>query len=109
MTIKYEGTVVWPKGATERKGPGIHYDSVGVLAQNTVIQGIGLYVEEEGLKIWMQLPNGNWVAVNYPDSSGVPQVRVAYREVGAPDDVVITSVVVHYTVNGQPFSKRFTQ
>ncbi|MEW6029358.1 MAG: hypothetical protein ACOYZ8_13310 [Chloroflexota bacterium] len=111
MDILYEGEVVWPRGASERTGPSAGSPSVNTLPVNTAVQGVDLHIEQAGSKEWMQLVNGNWVATIYPDSTGAPKTRVEYHEISTPPptDVVITSVIVNYTVNGQQFSKTFTQ
>ena len=84
MDIKYEGRVVWQRGASQRTGPSTNDPAIGTLSVNTSIQGIALQIEQAGVKEWMQLANGNWVATIYPDSSGAPQVRVEYREIAVP-------------------------
>ena len=111
MDIRYEGKVVWPKGASERTGPSINNPSINTLLVDSPVQGVDLHIEQASVKEWMQLVDGNWIATIYPDSSGIPRMRVEYQEISVPPttDVIITSVVVNYTVNGQQFSKTFTQ
>lgn len=84
MDIKYEGKIVWLRGASERTGPSINNPSVGTLAVDTPVQGVALQIEQAGAKEWMQLVNGNWVATIYPNESGIPQARVVYQDVGMP-------------------------
>ena len=84
MDIKYEGKVVWSKGAAERTGPSVNNPSVRTLAVNAAVQGVVLSIEEAGVKEWMQLTDGNWIATIYPNSSGAPQVRVEYHDVTVP-------------------------
>ena len=84
MDIKYEGRVVWSKGASVRTGPSAGNPSVRTLAVNAPVQGVALSIEQAGVKEWMQLVDGNWVATIYPNSSGTPQARVEYHDVSVP-------------------------
>jgi len=49
MGIKYEGRVVWARGASERTGPSADSPTVNTLPVDTPIQGITVNIEQAAM------------------------------------------------------------
>jgi GH25 family lysozyme M1 (1,4-beta-N-acetylmuramidase) len=73
--------VVWSRGASVRPEPAISNDPLATLAVNAIVDVVQDHIPDmddptNENKQWVRLTSGLFVASDYPDSLGVPRVRL---------------------------------